>query len=109
MASLATAQPLAAAVQVAVVLVWPGVPLVPPVVAAVHPAAVHCAAADDCDSVAGASVTGFAASFAASVAALRASFAAAAASAAVFFCAAVAPGRAATSAACAASCSASFA
>ncbi|GAA5123099.1 hypothetical protein GCM10023320_34390 [Pseudonocardia adelaidensis] len=108
-ASLAATHPLAAAVHVAAVCVRPGVPLVPPVVAAVQPAPVHCAVADDCDHVAGAAVTGFAASFAASVAVLRASFAAAAASAAVFFCAAVAPGRAATFAACAARCSASVA
>src|SRR5690606_33535230 len=108
-ASLATVQPLAAAAQSAEVRVVPGVPLVPPVVAATHPGPAHWAIEPDCDNVAGASVTGFAASFAASVATSRASFAAAAASAAAFFCAAVAPGRAATFAACAASRSASLA
>jgi hypothetical protein len=106
-ASLAAMQPLAAAAHSAAVAVRPAVPLVPPVVAAAHPGPAHSAVADDCASVAGASVTGFAASAAASVAVLRASAAVFAASAAVFCCAAVAPGRAATRAASAARCPAS--
>ncbi|HLU55500.1 MAG TPA: hypothetical protein VKZ81_08550, partial [Pseudonocardia sp.] len=94
-----TAHPLAAEVHVASVRDFPASPDVAPVVRAVQPGPAHCAVAADWLAVAGASVTGFAASFAASVATSRASFAAAAASAAAFFCAAVAPGRAATFAA----------
>jgi hypothetical protein len=95
-ASLTTAQPLAAATQRAPVGALPGTPAVSPVDFAIHPAPAHCAIAFDRDRVAGASLTGLRASLAASVAAFRACLAVFAALVAAFFCAAVAPGRAAT-------------
>ncbi|MEJ3657434.1 hypothetical protein WEH80_36650 [Actinomycetes bacterium KLBMP 9759] len=79
------------------------------VVAAVHLLLAHCAVASLCDNVAGAPVTGFAASSTAFAAASPACFAASAAAAAFVFCSSVAPGRAAILAACSASCSAFFA
>ncbi len=79
-ASLAAAQPLVDAEQVAFVVDLPGRPPVFPVVAAVQPGPAHCATADDCAYVAGASVTGFAASAAAFFAAFCAAVAAFAAS-----------------------------
>ena len=101
-ASLPTAHPEPAAVQVAVVVDAPAVPVVLPVVAAVQPTPAHCAPADDSLVTAGAPVTGLAASSAASDAVTRACSAPAAASAAAFFCSAVASARPATRAASAA-------
>ncbi|GAA5129429.1 hypothetical protein GCM10023320_49890 [Pseudonocardia adelaidensis] len=116
-ASLPTAHPDAAAVQVPVVVDRPGSPAVAPVVRAVQPGPSHSAAAEDSARVAGALVTGFLASSAARAAALRVCSAEVAAAVAAFFCCAVAPGRAAVRAAsaasrcacaaCSASCSAS--